>query len=102
MGRPALRRGDPRQRDRERLMQDPLFTEEANEEDLAMAGAPRPALARGNRGRVRALPSARRLPAPEEMVDAGPDRDAALRAARQARPRSASAPRREPARAAIR
>jgi ATP-dependent RNA helicase DeaD len=64
-----------RVRDRERLMQDPIFAEEATEEDLAMARALLAersaeeianALVRFNRSR---------LPAPEEIVDAGSDRE---------------------------
>ena len=64
-----------RLRDRERLMQDPIFTEETTEEDLAMARALLAersaeeianALVRFNRSR---------LPAPEEIVDAGSDRE---------------------------
>ena len=64
-----------RLRDRERLMQDPIFTEETTEEDLVMARALLAersaeeianALVRFNRSR---------LPAPEEIVDTGPDRE---------------------------
>jgi ATP-dependent RNA helicase DeaD len=64
-----------RVRDRERLMQDPIFAEEATEEDLAMARALLAersaeeianALVRFNRSR---------LPAPEEIVDASTDRE---------------------------
>jgi ATP-dependent RNA helicase DeaD len=64
-----------RVRDRERLMQDPIFAEETTEEDLVMARALLAersaeeianALVRFNRSR---------LPAPEEIVDAGSDRE---------------------------
>ncbi len=64
-----------RLKDRERLMQDPIFAEEATDEDLSMARAllaERPAeeianaLVKFHRAR---------LPAPEEIVDAGTDRE---------------------------
>ena len=64
-----------RLRDRDRLMQDPIFTEETTEEDLAMARALLAersaeeianALVRFNRSR---------LPAPEEIMDTGSDRE---------------------------
>ena len=65
---------DIRQRDRERVMQDPAFSEEANEEDVAMGKA---LLAERTPEEI-ATAFARfhraRLPAPEEMVDVGTDR----------------------------
>lgn len=63
-----------RKRDRERVLQDPSLTEEAAEEDVAMA---RVLLAERSPEEI-ATAFARvlraRLPAPEELVDAGTDR----------------------------
>jgi ATP-dependent RNA helicase DeaD len=65
-----------RQRDQERLLKDPVFSEESSEDDLGMARALlaersaediAAALVRSHRAR---------LPAPEEMFDAGSSRDA--------------------------
>ncbi|WP_230530928.1 DEAD/DEAH box helicase [Microvirga roseola] len=64
-----------RLRDRERLMQDPVFSEEATEDDLAMAQA----LLAGRSAEEIAAALARffraRLPAPEEIVDATAERE---------------------------
>jgi ATP-dependent RNA helicase DeaD len=65
-----------RQRDQERLLKDSVFSEEASEEDLGMARA---LLAERSAEEIAAalVRSHRaRLPAPEEVFDAGADRDA--------------------------
>jgi ATP-dependent RNA helicase DeaD len=74
-----------RQRDRERVLQDPSLTEEAVEEDVAMA---RVLLAERSAEEI-ATAFARvlraRLPAPEELVDAGTDRGPRERPDKRAR-----------------
>jgi len=63
-----------RTRDQERLLTDPVFSEEATEEDLGMARA----LLAGRSAEEIAIALVRtqraRLPAPEEIFDAGPER----------------------------
>lgn len=76
---------DIRQRDRERVMKDPAFTEEAMEEDVAMGRA---LLAERSPEEI-ATAFARfhraRLPAPEEMVDVSADRGPRERLDKRAR-----------------
>jgi ATP-dependent RNA helicase DeaD len=64
-----------RQRDRERMMQDPIFSEEATEEDLAMARALLAERSPEDIANALARFFRARLPAPEEIVDAGGDRE---------------------------
>ncbi|KAB0265605.1 DEAD/DEAH box helicase [Microvirga brassicacearum] len=76
---------DIRQRDRERVMKDPAFTEEAMDEDVAMGRA---LLAERSPEEI-ATAFARfhraRLPAPEEMVDVSADRGPRERLDKRAR-----------------
>ncbi|EIM27918.1 DEAD/DEAH box helicase [Microvirga lotononidis] len=64
-----------RQRDRERMMQDPIFSEEVTDDDLAMARALLAERSAEDIANALARFFRARLPAPEEIVDAGADRE---------------------------
>jgi ATP-dependent RNA helicase DeaD len=68
-----------RVRDRERLMQDPIFAEEATEDDFAMARALLAERSAEEIANALVKFHRARLPAPEEIVDAGSDREPRLR-----------------------
>jgi ATP-dependent RNA helicase DeaD len=63
-----------RVRDRERLMHDPMFTEETTEEDLAIARMLLTEKSAEDIANALARFHRARLPAPEEIFDPGPDR----------------------------
>jgi ATP-dependent RNA helicase DeaD len=63
-----------RVRDRERLMHDPMFTEETTEEDLAIARMLLAEKSAEDIANALARFHRARLPAPEEIFDPGPDR----------------------------
>ncbi|MBM1171780.1 DEAD/DEAH box helicase [Microvirga arabica] len=64
-----------RLRDRERLMQDPIFAEEATDEDMGMARALLAERSAEEIANALVKFHRARLPAPEEIVDAGTDRE---------------------------
>jgi ATP-dependent RNA helicase DeaD len=64
-----------RLKDRERLMQDPIFAEEATDEDMSMARALLAERSAEEIANALVKFHRARLPAPEEIVDAGTDRE---------------------------
>ncbi|WP_279481492.1 DEAD/DEAH box helicase [Aureimonas sp. SK2] len=75
--------------DRERLMTDPLFTEEAGEDDMATAGALLERFSAMDIASAFARLYRQKLPAPEDIYDPGPGRDdkAGRKQAGEPRPR---------------
>jgi ATP-dependent RNA helicase DeaD len=68
-----------RARDQDRLMQDPIFSGEATEEDTALAAALLAVRSPDEIANALAKLYRSRLPAPEDLIDAGPDRGGGTR-----------------------